>query len=76
MLEVVKDNGLLNKPVVHAQTILRQKNLNDCINLKIGLSSMYLNKMIVIDMTDTYYAMHIRICWLLTSKRTERHTLL
>jgi len=38
MPEAVKNNGLLNKPVVHAQTILRQKNTNDCINLKIGLS--------------------------------------
>ena len=37
MLEAVKDNGLLNKPVVHAQTILSQMNTNDCINLKIRL---------------------------------------
>ena len=37
MLEVVNDNDILNKPVVHAQTILRYYNTNDCINLKIGL---------------------------------------
>ena len=37
MLEAVKDNSLLNKPVVHAQTILSQMNTNDCINLKIRL---------------------------------------
>ena len=34
---------------------------------------MYLNKMIAIDVTDTYYAMHRRICRWLTSKRKERH---
>jgi len=38
MLEAVKDNNLLNKPIVHAQTILSQMNTNDCINLKIRLS--------------------------------------
>ena len=34
---MVKDNSLLNKLVVHAQTILSQMNTNDCINLKIRL---------------------------------------
>jgi len=38
MLEAIKDNDLLNKLVVHAQTILSQMNTNACINLKIRLS--------------------------------------
>jgi len=38
MLEAIKDNSLLNKSVVHAQTILGQQNTNVCITLKIGLS--------------------------------------
>ena len=37
MLEVVKDNDLLNKPVVHEETILSQMYTSDCINLKITL---------------------------------------
>ena len=37
MLEVVKGNGLSNKPVVREQTLLTQMNTNDCINLKIRL---------------------------------------
>ena len=37
MLGVVKDNGLLNKPLVHAQTILCSQDTSDCINLKIRL---------------------------------------
>jgi len=38
MLEAVNDNDVLNKPVVHAQTILSQMNTSDCINLKVTLS--------------------------------------
>jgi len=37
MLQAVKDNGLLNKLVVHAETILTQVYITDCINLKITL---------------------------------------
>ena len=37
---------------------------------------MYLNKMIVIDVTNTNYAMHRRISRWLTSKKKERHALL
>ena len=33
-------------------------------------------QMIVIHMADSYYAMHKRIYWWLTSKRKERHALL
>ena len=36
--EVVKDNGLSNKYVVHAQILLTQMNTYDCINLKIRLT--------------------------------------
>ena len=35
MLQEVKDNGLLSKPVVHTETILTQVYTTDCINLKI-----------------------------------------
>ena len=38
MLEVVKGNGLSNKPVVREQTLLTQMNTNDCINLKMRLT--------------------------------------
>ena len=37
---------------------------------------MYLNKMIVIDVTNTNYAMYRRISRWLTSKRKECHALL
>ena len=77
MLSVVKDNGLLNKFVYMKKKLVTQSYTTDCINIKKNLiSTMYLNKMIAIDVTDTNYVMHRRISRWLTSKRKERHTLL
>jgi len=58
MLQAVKDNDLLNKPVVHAKK-KTQSPTTDCINIKkYFISRMYLNKMIVIHVTDKNYVMH------------------
>ena len=75
-LEAVRDNNLLNKPITHTQTISTYDNTINFINLKIPLRWIYLNKMIAKDVTNTYYAMHRRICWWLTSKRKKCHALL
>ena len=78
MLQAVKDNSLLNKLVVHEKKILIQSYTTHCINIKKKdfISRMYLNKMIVIHVTDTNYAMHWRIWQQLTSKRKAHHALL
>ena len=70
------DNDLLNKPITYAQKISSYDNTTILINFKISLRWMYLNKMIAKNMSNTYYAMHRRIYWWLTSKRRKRHALL